>query len=76
MERGDIYLVSLDPTLEHEQRGTRPVLVVSASGEARSDSGVRMGGGERSASRGPLRWASRLRAAWRATFRARTPRPP
>jgi mRNA interferase ChpB len=31
MERGDIYLVSLDPTLGHEQQGTRPVLVVSQS---------------------------------------------
>ena len=29
MERGDIYLVALDPTLGHEQQGTRPVLVVS-----------------------------------------------
>ncbi len=29
MNRGDIYLVSLDPTLGHEQRGQRPVLVVS-----------------------------------------------
>lgn len=29
MERGDIYLVSLDPTLGHEQQGTRPVLVIS-----------------------------------------------
>jgi mRNA interferase ChpB len=29
MERGDIYLVSLDPTSGHEQRGKRPVLVVS-----------------------------------------------
>lgn len=29
MERGDIYLVSLDPTSGHEQWGTRPVLVVS-----------------------------------------------
>ncbi len=29
MERGDIYLVSLDPTSEHEQQGTCPVLVVS-----------------------------------------------
>ncbi len=29
MERGDIYLVSLDPTEGHEQRGKRPVLVVS-----------------------------------------------
>ena len=29
MERGDIYMVSLDPTVGHEQRGQRPVLVVS-----------------------------------------------
>lgn len=29
MKRGDIYLVSLDPTEGREQRGTRPVLVVS-----------------------------------------------
>ncbi|MEF3077346.1 type II toxin-antitoxin system PemK/MazF family toxin [Methylobacter sp. Wu1] len=29
MERGDIYLVSLDPTSGHEQQGTRPVLIVS-----------------------------------------------
>lgn len=29
MRRGDIYLVSLDPTAGHEQRGSRPVLVVS-----------------------------------------------
>ena len=29
MERGDIYLVSLDPTAGHEQRGRRPVLIVS-----------------------------------------------
>lgn len=29
MERGDIYMVSLDPTSGHEQQGTRPVLVVS-----------------------------------------------
>jgi mRNA interferase ChpB len=29
MERGDIYLVSLDPTSGHEQKGTRPVLIVS-----------------------------------------------
>lgn len=29
MERGDIWLVSLDPTSGHEQRGTRPVLIVS-----------------------------------------------
>ena len=29
MERGDIFLVSLDPTAGHEQRGRRPVLIVS-----------------------------------------------
>lgn len=29
MERGDIWLVSLDPTSGHEQQGTRPVLIVS-----------------------------------------------
>ncbi len=29
MGRGDIYLVSLDPTAGHEQQGRRPVLVVS-----------------------------------------------
>ncbi len=29
MERGDIYIVTLDPTSGHEQRGTRPVLIVS-----------------------------------------------
>jgi len=29
MERGDIYLVSLDPTQGHEQRGRRPMLIVS-----------------------------------------------
>jgi mRNA interferase ChpB len=29
MNRGDIYLVSLDPTEGREQRGCRPVLVVS-----------------------------------------------
>ena len=29
MNRGDIYLVALDPTLGHEQRGQRPVLIVS-----------------------------------------------
>jgi mRNA interferase ChpB len=29
MERGDIYLVQLDPASGHEQRGTRPVLIVS-----------------------------------------------
>lgn len=31
MNRGDIYLVSLDPTAGHEQQGTRPVLIVSPS---------------------------------------------
>lgn len=31
MDRGDIFLVSLDPTSGHEQQGTRPVLVVSPS---------------------------------------------
>ncbi len=29
MKRGDIYLVSLDPTKGREQQGFRPVLVVS-----------------------------------------------
>jgi mRNA-degrading endonuclease toxin of MazEF toxin-antitoxin module len=29
MGRGDIYLVSLDPTAGHEQQGKRPVLVIS-----------------------------------------------
>lgn len=29
MERGDIYLVSLDSTSGREQQGTRPVLIVS-----------------------------------------------
>ncbi len=31
MNRGDIYLVSLDPSSGHEQQGTRPVLVVSTA---------------------------------------------
>jgi mRNA-degrading endonuclease toxin of MazEF toxin-antitoxin module len=31
MERGDIYLVSLDPTVGHEQQGKRPVLVITPS---------------------------------------------
>ncbi|MBV6747211.1 type II toxin-antitoxin system PemK/MazF family toxin [Xanthomonas vasicola pv. vasculorum] len=31
MDRGDVYLVSLDPTSGHEQQGTRPVLIVSPS---------------------------------------------
>src|SRR5258706_10520967 len=29
MERGDVYLVSLDPATGHEQQGKRPVLVIS-----------------------------------------------
>jgi mRNA interferase ChpB len=29
MERGDVYLVSLDPATGHEQQGRRPVLVIS-----------------------------------------------
>ena len=29
MKRGDIYMVDLEPTQGHEQRGHRPVLVVS-----------------------------------------------
>jgi mRNA interferase ChpB len=29
MKRGDIYLVSLDPTEGREQRGSRPVLIIS-----------------------------------------------
>jgi mRNA interferase ChpB len=29
VERGDIWLVSLDPTAGHEQQGKRPVLIVS-----------------------------------------------
>jgi mRNA-degrading endonuclease toxin of MazEF toxin-antitoxin module len=29
MERGDVYLVSLDPAAGHEQQGKRPVLIVS-----------------------------------------------
>ena len=31
MERGDIYLVSLDPTSGHEQQGTRTVLIVTST---------------------------------------------
>lgn len=31
MNRGDIYLVCLDPTAGHEQNGSRPVLVISPS---------------------------------------------
>ena len=29
MERGDVYLVSLDPAAGHEQQGKRPMLVIS-----------------------------------------------
>ncbi|MGO9239587.1 MAG: type II toxin-antitoxin system PemK/MazF family toxin [Bryobacteraceae bacterium] len=29
MQRGDIWLVGLDPTEGHEQKGRRPVLIVS-----------------------------------------------
>lgn len=29
MNRGDIYMVSLEPTQGHEQKGHRPVLVIS-----------------------------------------------
>jgi mRNA-degrading endonuclease toxin of MazEF toxin-antitoxin module len=29
MNKVDIYLISLDPTLGHEQQGKRPVLVIS-----------------------------------------------
>jgi mRNA interferase ChpB len=29
LDRGDIYVVSLDPISGHEQQGTRPVLIVS-----------------------------------------------
>ena len=29
MDRGDIYIVDLDPTKGREQQGTRPVLIVS-----------------------------------------------
>jgi len=29
VKRGDVYLVSLDPTMGREQQGTRPVLIVS-----------------------------------------------
>jgi mRNA interferase ChpB len=31
LKRGDIYLVTLDPTEYREQRGLRPVLIVSAT---------------------------------------------
>jgi mRNA interferase ChpB len=31
MKQGDIYVVSLDPTAGHEQKGTRPVVIVSSA---------------------------------------------
>lgn len=31
MDRGDIYLVTLDPTVGHEQQGKRPVLIVTTT---------------------------------------------
>lgn len=31
MERGDIYFVDLEPTLGHEQRGHRPVLILTTA---------------------------------------------
>jgi mRNA-degrading endonuclease toxin of MazEF toxin-antitoxin module len=30
VQRGEIWLVNLDPSLVHEQKGRRPVLIVSA----------------------------------------------
>ena len=32
MNRGDIYFVSLEPTVGREQRGERPVLIISPTG--------------------------------------------
>ncbi len=32
MKRGEVWLVSLDPTSGHEQKGRRPVLIVSSEG--------------------------------------------
>jgi len=29
MDRGDVFMVDLEPTAGHEQRGMRPVLVIS-----------------------------------------------
>jgi mRNA interferase ChpB len=56
MERGDIYLVSLDPAAGHEQQGRRPVLVISP-GEFNRLTGVPVvlpitGGGEFARMRG------------------------
>jgi mRNA interferase ChpB len=31
LKTGDIFLVSLDPALGHEQKGTRPVMVISSA---------------------------------------------
>jgi len=31
LKPGDIFIVSLDPALGHEQQGTRPVMVVSSA---------------------------------------------
>ena len=31
MQRGDIYFVSLDPTVGHEQQGQRPVVVLTTA---------------------------------------------
>jgi mRNA interferase ChpB len=31
MDRGEIWLISLDPTIGHEQQGKRPVLIVSSA---------------------------------------------
>jgi mRNA-degrading endonuclease toxin of MazEF toxin-antitoxin module len=39
MQRGDIYFVSLDPTAGNEQRGQRPVVVITA-GEFNAVTGV------------------------------------
>jgi mRNA interferase ChpB len=31
MDRGDIYFVSLEPTVDHEQQGQRPVVVLTTA---------------------------------------------
>jgi len=56
MDKGDIYLVDLDPTIGHEQRGKRRVMVVS-SGVANRLTGLAVivpvaGGGEFARNRG------------------------
>ena len=43
MERGDVYLVSLDPAAGHEQQGKRPVLVISPGRFNRLTGGVFVG---------------------------------